>query len=85
MGRVIPRQDLDGIRWWVAADIAKHLGFSKANEMIRHLPEDEKGYTDYVTLGGTQEMVADNEGGINEIAHKSKKKGCMEYSGAVFL
>ncbi|WP_400637023.1 Bro-N domain-containing protein [Pseudomonas aeruginosa] len=55
---------LSGAPWWVAADIASTLGYSKQAAMTRYLADDEKGVSILHTLGGPQEMTIISESGL---------------------
>ena len=46
---------VDGDPWFVAADVAKILGYGDATHLVRMLDEDEKGLHIVETLGGKQE------------------------------
>ena len=50
--------------WFVAADIAKALGYRMASDMIRTLDDDEKGTQTVRTPGGEQKVSAINEPGL---------------------
>ena len=53
-----------GEPWFVAADIAKALGYRMASDMIRTLDDDEKGTQTVRTPGGEQKVSAINEPGL---------------------
>lgn len=50
--------------WWVAADVAKVLGYSGTAAMSRSLDEDEKGVRTLHTPGGDQQMTVITESGL---------------------
>lgn len=55
---------VDGEPWFVAADVARVLGYSATAAMTRSLDEDEKGVRTLHTPGGDQEMTVVNEPGL---------------------
>ena len=55
---------LGGEPWFVAADVAKILGYRSAPDMTRRLDEDEKGYAEVRTPGGPQQMAVITEAGL---------------------
>lgn len=59
--------------WWVAADVAKVLGYSHTPSMIRVLDDDEKGVRIVHTLGGDQEMTIISESGLYHAIIKSRR------------
>ena len=52
-------QDVDGVRWWIAQDIAQYFGFKKCDSMLRGVYG--KGALLVSTLGGKQDVLALNE------------------------
>ncbi len=63
----------DGVVWFVAADIAKALGYRDAHNMTRMLDEDEKGTRIVSTPAGLQEMTVINESGLYHATLKSRR------------
>lgn len=59
--------------WWVAADIAKVLGYSEAAAMTRSLDDDEKGLHNVQTLGGDQQLTIISESGLFAAILKSRR------------
>lgn len=55
---------VDGAPWFVAADVARVLGYSATSAMTRSLDDDEKGMQTLHTLGGSQDMTVINEPGL---------------------
>ena len=51
-GNTIRTVTVGGEPWFVAADIAKALGYRMASDMIRTLDDDEKGTQTVRTPGG---------------------------------
>jgi prophage antirepressor-like protein len=56
--------DEHGDPWFVAADVAKILGYSATSAMTRRLDDDDKGVRILHTLGGEQEMSIITEPGL---------------------
>lgn len=54
----------DGEPWFVAADVCNTFGEKNRNRAMQGLDEDEKGYTQIDTPGGTQKMAIVNEPGL---------------------
>lgn len=59
--------------WWVAADVAKVLGYRDSANMVRNLDDDEKGIHISDTLGGQQELNVISESGLFAAILKSRK------------
>lgn len=74
--RVIMR---DGEPWFVASDVAKALGYTKTDHLLRMLDLDEKGALIVGTLGGPQEMAVINESGLNAAIFSSRKPEARAY------
>jgi prophage antirepressor-like protein len=55
---------IDGEPWFVAADVARILGYRMASDMTRRLDEDEKGTHSARTPGGAQDMAVISEPGL---------------------
>ena len=68
-----------GDPWWVAADVAKVLGYRNAPDMVRNLDEDEKGTHIVRTLGGDQEMNVISEGGLYVAIFKSRRPEAIKF------
>ena len=62
----------DGEPWFVAADIAKTLGYRIAPDMVRSLDEDEKGTQIVRTPGGPQQMTIISEAGLYSAIMRSR-------------
>lgn len=56
--------DRDGELCWVAKDICETFGETNRNRAMQALDDDEKGYTQIDTPGGTQKMAVVNEPGL---------------------
>lgn len=82
--RTIRRLMIGGEPWWVAADIARVLGYSHTPHAIRLLAEDEKGVHEVDTPGGEQEMTIVNESGLYRLVMNSKKPEAEAFRRWVF-
>lgn len=56
--------DEQGDPWFVAADVARILGYREAHDLTRGLDDDEKGPQIVRTLGGEQSMTTVTEAGL---------------------
>lgn len=74
--RVVTR---DGEPWFVAADIAKTLGYRIAPDMVRSLDEDEKGTQIVRTPGGRQQMTIISEAGLYSAIVRSRVEGAKAF------
>lgn len=74
--RVITR---GGEPWFVAADIAKALGYSIAPAMVRSLADDEKGMQIVHTPGGDQKAAIISEAGLYSAVLRSKAPGAQAF------
>lgn len=74
--RVVTR---DGEPWFVAADIAKTLGYRIAPDMVRSLDEDEKGTQIVRTPGGHQQMTIISEAGLYSAIMRSRVEGAQAF------
>ena len=54
----------NGETWWVAKDVCDIFGETNRNRAMQALDEDEKGYTQMTTPGGTQQLAVVNEAGL---------------------
>ncbi|WNM74456.1 antirepressor [Gordonia phage BearBQ] len=55
---------VDGEPWFVAADVARILGYRMASDMTRRLDDDDRGTRSVRTPSGDQEMTVINEPGL---------------------
>jgi len=62
-----------GDPWFVASDVARVLGYSRAPDMVRNLDDDEKGVHIVHTLGGHQELSIVSESGLWAATLKSRR------------
>lgn len=64
---------IDGEPWFVAKDIAENLGYVNTRKAILdHVDEEDKGVTNYDTLGGNQQLTVINESGLYSLILSSK-------------
>lgn len=65
--------DPDSTPWFVAADVARILGYSEASALTRSLDfDDEKGLRNVQTLGGHQMLAVVNEAGLYSAILRSR-------------
>lgn len=70
---------VDGEPWWVASDVAAVLEFRDASNATRALDEDEKGYSEVSTPGGTQRVMVVNEPGLYRMIFRSRAEGAKPF------
>lgn len=63
-GQAIRTLVVDGEPWFVAADIARELGYRMASDMTRRLDQDDRGTRPVRTPSGEQEMTVISEAGL---------------------
>ena len=66
-GTTVRAAAVDGAAWFVAADVAKALGYRMASDMTRLLDEDERGTHHLRTPGGKQTMAVISEAGLYRV------------------
>lgn len=64
--------DEHGEPWFVAADVARILGYREARDLTRGLDDDEKGPQIVRTLGGEQSMTTVTEAGLYSAILRSR-------------
>lgn len=69
----------DGEPWFVAADVAKILGYRMASDMTRRLDADEKGTHSARTPGGDQELTVITEPGLYAAVLGSQVPGAKAF------
>lgn len=69
----------DGEPWFVAADVARALGYSDATHAVRGLDDDEKGLHNLETLGGEQRAVIVSEAGLYTLIIRSRVEGAKRF------
>ena len=70
----------DGSIWFIAADVAKVLGFVNIRESLRSLDDDEKGVISADTPGGIQHFSIISESGFYALVFKSRKDEAKDFS-----
>ena len=70
---------VDGEPWFVAADVARVLGYSATEAMTRSMDPDEKGLQTLHTLGGTQSVTVVTEPGLYEAILRSRIPAAREF------
>ena len=68
-----------GEPWFVAADVARVLGFRDAENATRGLDDDEKGTQITSTLGGDQRLLIVSESGLYALIFRSRKPKAVEF------
>lgn len=63
-GQDVRTVDVDGDPWFVAADVARVLGYSATAALTRRLDDDDRGVRDLHTPGGQQSMAVISEPGL---------------------
>lgn len=70
----------DGEPWFVGKDVASVLGYANPQRAIRvHVDDEDKGVTEMVTPGGTQELPIINESGLYSLIVSSKLPTAKEF------
>lgn len=70
---------VDGEPWFVAADVAKALGYREAYDLTRRIDLDDKGPRSVRTPGGDQQMICINEAGLYVAILGSQVEGAREF------
>lgn len=65
--------DVDGIPWFVAADVCSALGLGDTSKTISRLDDDERGTNTVRTPSGDQQMLIINESGLYSLILTSRK------------
>lgn len=63
-GREVRTVTIDGEPWFVAADVARILGYRMASDMTRRLDPEDRGTHSARTPSGDQEMTVISEAGL---------------------
>jgi anti-repressor protein len=71
--------DEQGDPWFVAADVARILGYREAHDLTRGLDADEKGPQIVRTLGGEQSMVTVTEAGLYSAIMRSRAEAAKAF------
>ncbi len=72
-------RDDNGEIWFVAADVARILGYSSTESMTRSIDPMEKGMRTLHTLGGSQAMTVITEPGLYEAASRSTLPKAVDF------
>jgi anti-repressor protein len=70
---------VDGEPWFVAADVARLLGYGSTKDMTRRLDDEDKGGHSLPTLGGEQEHTVITEAGLYESILGSRVDGARQF------
>lgn len=70
---------VDGEAWFVAADVARILGYSATEAMTRSMDEDEKGLQILHTPGGDQRVTVISEPGLYDAVLRSRIPAAREF------
>lgn len=76
--RIFPSDDGESF-FAVAADVARALGFRDAQDMVRCVDDEDKGYTEVRTPGGEQRMLTVSESGIYAATFRSRKDSAKAF------
>lgn len=80
-GKQIRVVSVDGLPFFVAADVCAVLGLAgAASQHLRRLDADEKGVIQIHTPGGSQRVLAVNEGGLYQLILRSDKPEAKAFS-----
>ena len=71
-GNTIRTVTVGGEPWFVAADIAKALGYASAKDFVRGVDEEDKGRHNLPTPSGDQSVTIISEGGLYTALVKSR-------------
>lgn len=71
-GNTIRTLSVDDGPWFVAADIAKALGYASAKDFVRGVDEEDKGRHNLPTPSGDQSVTIISEGGLYTALVKSR-------------
>ncbi|MGX9349215.1 phage antirepressor [Microbacterium sp. KNMS] len=70
---------IDDESWFVAADVARILGYRMASDMTRRLDDDEKGTRSVRTPSGDQNMTVISEAGLYVAVLGSQVEGAVAF------
>lgn len=71
--------DIDGEPWFIAADVAKVLGYRMGSDMTRRLDDEDRGTRSVRTPSGLQELTTINEAGLYAAVLGSKIEGAKRF------
>lgn len=79
----IRTMEMNGEPWFVGKDVAEALGYgagkSLANAVAKHVEAEDKGVTELMTPGGTQQMTIINESGLYALIFSSKLESAKRF------
>ncbi|UVF60321.1 antirepressor [Gordonia phage Murp] len=78
-GHTVRTVVVDGEPWFVAADVARILGYRMASDMTRRLDADDRGTRSVRTPSGEQDMTTINEPGLYEAVLGSQTAGARDF------
>ncbi|AOE44065.1 antirepressor [Gordonia phage Blino] len=78
-GHTVRTVVIDGEPWFVAADVARILGYRMASDMTRRLDSDDRGTRSVRTPSGQQDMTTINEPGLYEAVLGSQTTGARDF------
>ena len=78
-GREVRTVTIDGEPWFVAADVARILGYRMASDMTRRLDPEDRGTHSARTTSGDQEMTVISEAGLYVAVIGSRVDGARAF------
>ena len=72
--------NIDGLPWFVGADVTKRLGYRNSRATIsKHVDDEDKGVANCDTLRGRQNLTIINESGLYSLIMTSKLPAAREF------
>ncbi|QMU22536.1 BRO family protein [Gordonia rubripertincta] len=78
-GQTVRTVVIDGEPWFVAADVARILGYRMASDMTRRLDDEDRGTRSVRTPSGEQDMTVVNEPGLYQAVLGAQSAGAREF------
>ena len=78
-GHTVRTVVVDGEPWFVAADVARVLGYRMASDMTRRLDAEDRGTRSVRTPSGEQDMTTINEPGLYQAVLGSQTAGARDF------
>lgn len=78
-GQTVRSIVIDGEPWFVAADVARILGYRMASDMTRRLDDDDRGTRSVRTPSGDQDMTVISEPGLYAAIFGSRVEGAERF------
>lgn len=75
---------IDGLPWFVAADVCRVLGIRNTSQALHPLDDDQKGVCQIYTLGGEQAMSVVNQSGLLTLISRSDKPVAKRFMRWIF-